>query len=470
MKEKVTAIFDIGKTNKKLMIFNQELEVLHSEEVQFEEITDEDGDDCEDVEKLEKWLLSSFQQALENGKWDITAVNVATYGASFVNVDENGKAVTPLYNYLKPFPEELKAEFYKKYGPQQSFCTTTASPDLGMLNSGLQLYWLKHRKPKLFEKIKYSLHLPQYCAFLLSGKKIAEMTSIGCHTYLWDFEKGDYHKWVSEEGIAAKFPDIQPSDSFIEIEGKDHPIKCGIGVHDSSAALIPYLMNCPDPFVLLSTGTWSIAFNPFSEENLTEDHLAKDCLNYINYKGGTVKAARLFLGNEHEFQTDRLARHFQKPDDYFKTVEYDRDIFNKLAEENNHYKKFFPETMKGTGPFPQEIRGTVNLDLFDNYEEAYHQLMLDLAYLQSISIDLAIGKTDIKKMFFSGGFHSNKLFVKLLCAKYPDIEFYSASVSKATALGAALLINKNHKENLSFKFDLHLTDKSLNIGAYRLFE
>ena len=52
-----------------------------------------------------------------------------------------------------------------------------------------------------------------------------------------------------------------------------YPCKVGIGLHDSSAALIPYLVNFSMPFVLISTGTWCISMNPFSKTALTAEEL-----------------------------------------------------------------------------------------------------------------------------------------------------------------------------------------------------
>jgi hypothetical protein len=47
--------------------------------------------------------------------FDLKAVRFTAYGASFVYIDDKGKPLTPLYNYLKPYPDELKAAFYSKY-------------------------------------------------------------------------------------------------------------------------------------------------------------------------------------------------------------------------------------------------------------------------------------------------------------------------------------------------------------------
>ena len=80
----------------------------------------------------------------------VKAINFSTYGASFVHINKEGKPVAPLYNYLKAFPEDLKTKFYNKYGGEVNFSMHTASPVLGNLNAGLQLYYLKEKKPDLF--------------------------------------------------------------------------------------------------------------------------------------------------------------------------------------------------------------------------------------------------------------------------------------------------------------------------------
>src|SRR5690606_31316494 len=99
----------------------------------------------------------------------LRALNFSTYGASFVHLGSDGRVVAPLYNYLKPYPKRTLDRFFAKY-PEQENSLQTASPNLAMLNSGLQLYWLKHDKPKIFGQIKHSLHLPQYLSFLFTGK------------------------------------------------------------------------------------------------------------------------------------------------------------------------------------------------------------------------------------------------------------------------------------------------------------
>ena len=212
MKDRVIAVFDIGKTNKKIILFNCKMKVVHEEEHKFSQITDDDGFECDDIERIEEWIKSAILKFVHSDKYDLTDINFTTYGATIVCLDEDGRRVTPAYNYLKPLDERIPESIYKRYGGRDEFCRRTASPALGMLNSGMQVLWLKKDKPQLFSRIKHVLHLPQYISYTVTGKIYAEHTSIGCHTALWDFDNMNYHQWISQIGL--NFPEPVPVETF----------------------------------------------------------------------------------------------------------------------------------------------------------------------------------------------------------------------------------------------------------------
>jgi L-fuculokinase len=429
----VIAIFDIGKTNKKFFLFNEQYKIVLERTVQFDETTDEDDDLCENLEELTTWVTHTLHEVLQLKKFDIKAINFSTYGASFVHLDKEGKPVTALYNYLKPFPKELEEQFYSKYGGETKVSVETASPVLGNLNSGLQLYKLKQEKPELFNKIHCSLHLPQYISFLVTGKCYSDITSIGCHTALWNFEQKAYHEWVSKEEILPKLAALFPSNETMDanVEGKN--IKAGVGLHDSSAALIPYLTSFAEPFVLISTGTWCISLNPFNNESLTDEELQQDCLCYMEFHGNPVKASRLFAGHEHEQQTKRLAFHFGVPLDHYKHVAFNAELLDTLQSDN-----VTALTGVHTSAFAQH-----NLSEFKNYEQAYHQFIFDIILQQKVSTSLVLGSKKVTRIFVDGGFAKNPVYMNLLAGAFPNMEVFAASVSQATAIGAALAIHKD---------------------------
>ena len=125
------AIFDIGKTNKKLFLFDESYTLVHEQSIQIPERVDEDGDTCDDEKTLTYWVRESFHQLIQNPKFNIKALNFSGFGASFVHLDKNGKPAAPLYSYLKPFPADLKEKFYTDYVADKIIARQTASPDLG---------------------------------------------------------------------------------------------------------------------------------------------------------------------------------------------------------------------------------------------------------------------------------------------------------------------------------------------------
>lgn len=431
----VIAIFDIGKTNKKLFLFNESYQIVFEKSAHFDETVDEDGDPCEDINSLKGFIAEGLKTVLDLKEFKIRAINCSSYGASLVYLDEAGNNIGPLYNYLKPYPPKLQKQFYDTYGGEKIFSFQTASPVLGSLNSGMQLYRLKYENPDFFNRIQYALHLPQYLSYLLSGKPFSEITSIGCHTNLWHFQNKDYHHWVSREGLLEKFPPLAPSDMVVHPAASAYPHAIGIGLHDSSSALIPYLVSFQEPFVLISTGTWAISLNPFNQTPLTREELECDCLCYLQYTGAPVKASRLFAGHFHEVQVERIAAHFSQNRDRYFQMEFDPEVLSAIDT------KFDVQQGDKKSALTNLRFPTRDLSGFSNDAEAYHQLIFDLIVQQYISTQLIISGTHVKRIFVDGGFSNNSVFMNLLAGFFPGMEVFASSIPQATAIGAALAIH-----------------------------
>jgi sugar (pentulose or hexulose) kinase len=435
MKEKITAIFDIGKTNKKLLLFNSDLEIISETEEKFPVIEDDDGFECDDIDLIEKWIKKSIAGLINSSKYDLKSVNFTTYGATLIYLDTNGQRVTPAYNYLKPIDERIPEKIYKVYGGRDEFCRRTASPSLGMLNSGVQPLWLKTTKPEIFAKIKHILHFPQYLSYILTGKIYSEHTSIGCHTALWDFDNMNYHPWVNDHLLKLPFP--VSVETMNEVTINEKQILIGIGIHDSSASLAPYFSGSKGKFLLLSTGTWCINMNPYNNERLTANQLDRDCLCYLSVASKPVKSSRLFLGNLHETAVNKIINHFGKPDDYYKTVKANKQISDSLKNVNKEKKVFFEDE-----PYHHELRDKIDMYQFVSFEEAYHQLMSELCDLTIEAINLIIPENDdTEYIYITGGFSKNQLFNNLIAKAYPSKKVFASEIANATALGAALVVS-----------------------------
>ncbi len=427
----VIAIFDIGKTNKKCFLFNEAYTVVWETTIQFAETTDEEGFPCDAIQQIEQWMQRTIQEVFALKEYIVKAINFSAYGASLVYINEDGERVGVLSNYTKPYPSGLQKKLFDDFGGEENVSLATASPILGSLNSGMQLYRIKQEKPDSFQAIQYAMHLPQYISYLITGKTCNEITSIGCHTSLWDFAKKQYHEWVYAEELDEKFPSLLRSDAVFEISIDNHQVKAGIGLHDSSSALIPYLACFSEPFVLISTGTWCISLNPFNNEPLTPEELRQDCLCYLSYQRRPVKAARLFTGNEHEQYIQKIASHFSVPVDAYKKIIFQTNLWLKIIEEQS------AKTNTQAQSFEKR-----KLTDFVSYEEAYHQFIYTIIQQQKKSTSLVLSQHPPNQIFVDGGFANNPVFMQMLANVFPEYKVYAATVSQASALGTALVIHR----------------------------
>jgi len=400
-----TAVFDVGKTNKKLLLLAPDASLIEEVLVRIPETTDDEGDACEDLTALTAWMKQEMNRLMADPRWNITHLNFSGYGASFVHMDEAGIPVTPLYDYLKPFPEELMSRFRELNGSPEAIACETASPLLGNLNSGLQLWRLSVTHPELFSRIKTSLHLPQYLSWVFTGEPYCDLTSTGCHTLLWNFVSGEYHAWAVRSGVAGKMAPMVMPGHQVEMIIRGKTLAVGAGLHDSSAALIPYLRAMTRPFLLVSTGTWSITLNPFNRAPLTAEELRHDCLCYLTPDGRQVKAARFFISREHDRMVESITAQFGCEPDFFERLD-------------SHSSD---ETERAIAA-------------------AYRSAMAVLVDRQHQAILLAAGSDFPDDILVDGGFSRNPIFMELMASTLSGKRVFSAILPQASAIGAAMAI------------------------------
>ena len=140
--------------------------------------------------------------------------------------------------------------------------------------------------------------------------------------------------------------------------------------------------------------------------------------------------------------TKKLSAHFHKPSNYYSSVEYDAEIITDLKNK----KHLIPQTKK-PGMAGLSVFSERKLSSFANYEQAYHQLIYDIVVLQKKSTQLVIKGTEVKRIFVDGGFSKNQVYMFLLAAAFNEMEVYAASVSQASAIGAALVMHNHWNKN-----------------------
>lgn len=437
----VIAVIDIGKTNKKLFLFDENFEVCAENSTQFEEILDEDGFPCDDLESIETWILSEIEKVQDNPYYNLKAINFSTHGASLIYLDKEGKRITPLYNYLKPLEINDFDSFYKNNGGVEEFSRKTASPAYGMLNTGLQILKLRKEKPEVWEQVHAILHYPQYLSYLFTKKITADFTSVGAHTATWNFDTMEYHPWLKKENINLPEPTNGENAIKAIVNGKE--VAVGSGLHDSSSSIIPLLEeDKTDDFILLSTGTWIIAMNPFSKETLTSHQLSNNCLCFMTPKKQQIKSSMQFLGRIHEVYLKPLSEHYNAHVDRHLHLDLNEKLCQELIAEN-------AQIFLAKGIDTDFEANTKLFKYFGSYETAYYQLILEICRKVIDGINLISDKnTSLKTIYISGGFNRNRIFIKYLSLLKKNCIVKISNCKNESAFGAALMmksyINNNH--------------------------
>lgn len=448
------AVLDIGKTNKKVLIYDQQLKMVDSTYKNFAQI-DQGNFKSDDVEGIFQWFLNALKDFSKD--YAIRGISISAHGATFVAVDENGEITIPEICYTTDPGDDFHREFYQQFGEADQLQLETATPNfMALLNVGKGIYYAKKNFPEQFSKTRYFLNLPQYFSYKLTGIASAEPTYVGCHSYLWDFNKNTWSSVAEQLDIKDKLPqkvinswDVvgNLSPQVAKAAGLPEDVKVTPGLHDSNASLLPYSITMQEPFVLNSTGTWCVVMREADQVQFAPDELGKVVFYNLNVFHQPVKTSIFLAGLEFETYTDILKKINQRED--FPVFNF--DLYQQIVNENKDF--ILPGVTKGTGQFPDSEARVVSGDatynlaelqsgenvppIFQDYEYAYAVLILSLAMQTKVALERTGMKTGMP-IFTEGGFRRNDCYNQVLTAFYPESTIATTGLDEATAFGAAL--------------------------------
>lgn len=292
------AVLDIGKTNVKLAL----VDALRGEEIHVAAQPNpvRPGPPYPHFDTDAIWAFVRRELAALAGG-GIDAIAVTTHGACAALLQADGALAAPVLDYEHPGPDECRAG-YDRIRPDFA---RTGSPALPMgLNLGAQLFWQFSRDPDLLARTAHVVTWPQYWAWRLTGQLACDLSSLGCHTDLWDPFAGTWSDLPQALGIAAKLaPPRKPGDVLgpllpaLQGELGLGPVPVICGIHDSNASLVPHLSQ-PAPFSVVSTGTWVICMAVGGSGGALDP--LRDTLVNVNARGAPVPSARFMGGREYE--------------------------------------------------------------------------------------------------------------------------------------------------------------------------
>lgn len=414
------AVVDIGKTNAKLALVDVERRAEITALRQPNTVRADGPYPHHNVEKLWTFVLDGLAALVREHVID--AVSVTTHGATAVLLDERGDLALPVLDYEFDWPADARAEYDKVRPP---FAETGSPPLPYGLNVGAQLFWQQQNFPDVFQRTAKVLMYPQYWSMRLSGVVANEVTSLGCHTDLWNPHTGDFSTLVDAMGWRDLFPALRPASAALgpilpELAFRtgldlNTPVFCGI--HDSNASLLPHLLDREPPFAVVSTGTWvvSMAVGGWAVGLDPE----RDTLINVNALGNPVPSARFMGGREFEVLLAGHQRQWDKAD---------------LADVLDTGTMLLPSTVSGSGPFPDCRAYWIGEELHDG--RRFVAVSFYLALMTATCLDLIGADGDV---VVEGPFAANGAYVAMLQAATGRAVTANSGGGTGASVGAALL-------------------------------
>ena len=449
---RTVAVIDIGKTNKKVAIYDAALNQLEHVQEAFSAAPGPDGILHEPVAAIWTWLKRQLRELHARHGFD--AISVATHGATIACLDCDGELALPVVAYDHGLDDKaqqaLDAGFYRLCGDPLELQAETGTCDLPLLiNAAKAIYFYKSYYPDGLARTTSIVNYPQYWAHLLTGRIAAEPTFTFNHSYLHNIRTRGPSRAAQALGVAdlvaRRF--VSPWHVVGRLHGRLQaelglpPVRVVAGIHDSNAALLPYLVkHASRDFVLNSTGTWCVAMHAVDGVTYAPEELGRKIIFNVDALGGFQKTSFLMGGQEY--------------DHYHGLIGGEHGSFD-AARVNEALAAVDQAFVPGAFPsqFPAVSGGAVAgdeqfslSDLADGRRPAWfadptraHDLLnASLAIQTTVALE-ATGVNPGTTIFVEGGFRNNPSYLAMLSALYPNQRVVCTSLEQATAVGAALL-------------------------------
>ena len=294
----LVGVIDIGKTNSRVVLVDAAGDVVDQRSCESRSSQAAGGWRALDTDFTAAWLLDTLA-ALGGHRHRLGRLVVATHGAAVAALAGDALAL-PVPDYeFEGFDERPDATLAALDPFEQ-----TLSPILPRgLNLGLQLDWLSRHEPDALARADCLMPYAQYWAWRLCGVAASEVSSLGCHTLLWNPRARHWSDWARQRGWARRFAPLRPAWDVLGTIRPELSSRLGLppdlvvhtGVHDSNACLARWLRHWPR-MTLVSTGTWVVVMAP-GATNARLDPLA-DELGNVSVRNEIVPTARFMGGRE----------------------------------------------------------------------------------------------------------------------------------------------------------------------------
>ena len=449
---RLVAVIDIGKTNKKVALINDRLEVVAHRAASFPAQVDSSGILVEQIDAIETWLLDNLADLYREQPYD--ALSVTTHGATWAGIAEDGSLAIPVIAYEHHLDEAaqvaLDTEFFRLCGPLEKLQEETGTCDLPLLiNPAKMALFAQQKLPAGYAKIRHLLNYPQFWGWRLTGAMATETTYAANHSFLLDIRAKQPSSAATALGLAhavycafkRPWDQLGTLSTTLQARLGLPALPVTVGIHDSNSALLPYLIKQQGrDFVLNSTGTWCVAMHRVASVNYRPEELGQKVIFNIDALGGLTKTSFLMGGQDYGLYHGLIGG----ADPAFTAARVDAALADAgRAVLPGAFASQFPKCRGGlldAGKFItlDALKAGMKPAWFTDPALGHDLLNISLA----LQTEVALRRTDITDdttIFVEGGFRHNPVFLGVLSALFPKATIACTSLAQATASGAALL-------------------------------
>ena len=435
MGEGLLVVLDVGKTMSKLTLWTREGALVDRQTRQNSRCYD-DGQAVLDVHGIEAWLIETLRHFSSLGRVD--AIVPVGHGAGAAVIADGRLASVPS-DYESPVAPELRAE----YDAQRDTFEVSGSPALpDGLNLGAQLHRMEATRSGALAGNVQILTWAQYWAWFLSGVASTEISSLGCHTDLWNPIERKPSALAVRRGWARRFAPLRRAGEILGVIRQElvaltclpHGVQIYCGLHDSNAALIAargFSKIAHREATVLSTGTWFVAMRSPASGTVVDMStlpVARDVLVNVDIRGQAIPSSRFMGGREIQLLTGVDSRRID--------ISLDQPaLVAAAAAVVANGSMVLPTMAPGCGPFPSSRGQWRNMP--DDPISQRATVSLYAALMAEVSLDL-IGARE--RVLVEGRFAEAEVFVRTLAALRPDIQIFTSNEYNDVSYGALRLV------------------------------
>ncbi|WP_104666149.1 FGGY family carbohydrate kinase [Ensifer adhaerens] len=429
------AVLDVGKTNVKLNAVTADGVVLETLGVANPVLPGPPWRH-HDLESLGEWVFSSLAEL--GRRHPLQSFVAAGHGSGGVLVGDDpdvaADAALPMIDYEQPVPEKVQLGYAPLSG---SFFDRGSATMHSATHQARQLYWMQEHAPDAVAAARWYLGLPQYWAWRLSGVAASEASLLGAQSHLWNVAERRFSPIVGARGWRRLMPDLADAWQVLgELRpqlARRHGLPEGLAVlaggHDSSLNHYRYHAAGLTDFIVVSTGTWIVAFSGRTPLERLDERRGMT-LNSDVF-GRPLGGVLTMGGREFSHVAGREPPEAAAPDDV---------VLGLIAKRTMAMPSFGDDD----GLFPESAgRGRISGPPPETPVERKALALLYCALLTAECVE-ALGPGPL--VVLDGSFLRDPLYARLVAALMPNRRVRFNLDAYGVASGAALLANEGRRQ------------------------